>query len=211
MSWQPGQPPPNDPAHFSTPQEQERQQPKVQPPPTPEEETQKVLEELLGGELPGEGYLFPHDPAKRQKNQISTTPEVVRQVLLRTIEVMAIQMQLPLGMEKKGELGKSILELTQGYLLLDPSVDENGVPVEGPGSPSHAQAAATAAFPPPVTTGGTGGQTFKRTVDASGHVEPPKVQPNPAEKAVAEKNKPKSEVLQGARADKPLPKPRVGS
>jgi hypothetical protein len=54
-------------------------------------------------------------------------------------------------------------------------------------------------------------ETFTRGKQVGGHQEPPRVQPNRAEKAIEEANKPKTEVLKGARGDLPRPKPRVGS
>lgn len=161
-----------------------------QPPPpkqpTPEEAQEKVLEEILGAQIPGTGYLFADDPEKRQGQLVETNPEFVRKALLRAIETMAFDACLPFGQEKKESIAKAILASAQAYLLLDPSVDENGIPVEGEGSVANAQAKAQQAFPP-------------------------RVQLPPAAQAIAEKNKPKSEALKHDRGQTPRPQPRVGS
>ena len=194
-------------------------QPPQQPPERPmseEERTKKVMEEILGGQIPGADYLFAADPETRMKNMIQTTPDVVRMQLLRAIEVAAANSVMPFGMEKKAELGKMALEMAQAYLLLDPSVDNEGVSVaekialqaqtshEKTALDAHAKAAAghleTRANAP-----------FERPATESGHQEPPRVKLNPAAQKVRGKNKPKSEILKGARGDKPTPQPRVGS
>lgn len=190
-----------------------------------EEAAAKTIEQILSGELPGAEYLFPADPEKRQKNLITTTPEMARAALLRAVETMAQYLTLPYGMDKKAELGKAILECSQSFLLLDPTVDESGVPV---GAQATAQAESTqetnahkAGLDKEVAEHGAhlqanlaahaSGAAFKRAVDANGYVEPPRVQPNSAETGIAEKHKSQSQELKGARGDKPLPKPRVGA
>jgi len=147
---------------------------------------EQLVEQILGGELPGAGYLYPDDPAKRQQQLIKTTPQFVRDNLLRSIEVMSFALQLPFGEEKLADIGKAILEAAQAYLLLDPTVDENGIPVEGEGSLAHAQAKAVHQFPP-------------------------RVQPNAAEEAIKEKHEPQSTALRKTRGQTPRPQPRVGS
>lgn len=201
------QPPPMQP------QAPAQQQP---PPMTPqmrhEAEMDQVLEQLLGGELPGAGYLFQDDPEKRQAQLVKTTPEFVRSALLRAIEVAAFAQTLPFSMEKKSELSDQVLKNAQAYLLLDPSVDENGIPVEGPGSKAHATASAQAQFRPPPAPGQPGHQQFEEPINkTTGHPEPPRVKPNPAEEEIANEHQGESEDLRGARGDKPRPKPRIGS
>lgn len=146
----------------------------------------KVLEEILGAELPGEGYAFPDDPAKRQAQLIKTTPEFVRANLLRAIEVQSFYAQLPLSEENRAECARLILALSQSYLLLDETLDQNGIPVEGPGSVAHATALAQHQFPP-------------------------RPQPNAQEEGIAKKNEAKSDALKGTRPAQPRPQPRVGS
>lgn len=153
----------------------------LQQPPNPQmaqrEQEEKLLEQILGGELPGKGYLYADDPEKRQEQMVKTTPEFVRDTLLRATEVLGFDLQLPFSPEKKSELAKAVLACAQAFLLLDPSVDAEGVSIEG-------RAETEAKFPP-------------------------RIAPNPAEKAVAEKNKPKTQALSGTRPDQPRPKPRV--
>jgi len=153
------------------------------------------------GELPGEGYLFAHDPETRQAALVTTTPEQARAALLRAIELCA-QDVMPYGEQPPKELAQAALAFSQAYLLLDPSVDQEGVPV---GAEAIAQADAQARVQAHAS-----GQAFSHPTDANGYKEPPRVLPNPAEAAVAAKNMPKTEVLRGARADKPRPQPRVG-
>lgn len=222
MSYQQGQPTP-----AAAPPQQAQEQPQQQQ--TPEQiqnaEADRLLQEILGGEIPGQGYLIPVSPEDREKILVPTDPDKVRSHLLRSIETMAIALQLPYGAEKKGELGKALLECSQAYLLLDPSVDEQGVPIGAQATADaeaqqqtrehagtvekdvnehqgHVQAALAAH---------ASGQDFKRPVAQSGYVEPPRVQPNPAEQQIADKHKSQSQELKGARGDRPLPRPRAGA
>jgi hypothetical protein len=186
------------------------------------------------GELPGLGYLYPDAPEHRQATLVETTPEFVRKAILRMMEVASFAAMLPFSENKPGEWGKTILEAAQAYLLLDPSVDQQGVPV---GAQAMAQGAAQegvahvqgqhqanvaeiagnhAQNTARVQAAADAGvlqdpETFTRAPATGGHAEPPRVQPNRAEKAIEEANKPKTEVLKGARGDLPRPKPRVGS
>lgn len=148
----------------------------------------------LSGELPGSGYLFADAPQERQKALVKTTPEQVRDALLRAIETMAQDCLMPYGEKEPDKLMHGALMAAQAYLLLDPEVDEQGIPV---GAEATAQAAAQAAFQTPV--------------DASGHKEPPKRNVPPAAQAIQKKNQPKEEVLKGARGSNPRPRPRIGS
>ena len=80
------------------------------------------------GELPGLGYLYPNAPEERWQTLLRTTPEFVRDALLRSIEVACFSAMMPFSENRPGEWGKTILEMSQAYLLLDPSVDQQGVP-----------------------------------------------------------------------------------
>lgn len=200
-----------------------------------EERADKVLEEVLGGQIPGAGYLFADDPEKRQEHMIKTTPEVTRDALLRAVEVCAQNATLPFGMVTKAELGKAALAFSQAYLLLDPSVDETGVPVgaqaiaqgEAQVAAAHAQGQAQSAVSAQQhaqqmemeehkadlearVAAHESGQAFQRPVTVSGYVEPPRVLPNPAEAKLGEDHKAQEQELRGARGDVPRPKPRVG-
>lgn len=188
------------------------------------EQAEQVLEQILGGELPGAGYLFPKTPAERASVLTPTNPEQVRDWLLRATETMAIAASLPYGMDRKGELGKAILECAQAYLLLDPSVDQQGVQI---GAAAAAEADATKGVNDHKATldhariehegamqaavaAHASGQRFERPITVNGYQEPPKVLPNPAEQAIGEKHKAQSQELKGARGDRPRPQPRVG-
>lgn len=144
----------------------------------------ELIEKILGGELPGQGYLYASDPEERQKQLIQTKPEFVRANILRAIEVMTFDLQLVFSEDKKADIGHAMLFSAQAYLLLDPTVDENGVPVEGPGSVAHANAAAAHQFPPRVAE-------------------------TPAEAAVKGKHEPQEKALKGTRGQTPTPQPRV--
>jgi hypothetical protein len=158
----------------------------------------------LGGEVPGWGYLYANAPTERQEALVETNPEVVRDALLRGIEVGAQNALLPFSEQKPSEWGHMVLMFAQAYLLLDPSVDNEGVPVE---EKINAEAAGKASVQAHAS-----GQAFERPeVLASGYKEPPRVMPNPAEKKIEQKGKSKTEELKGARGDLPRPKPRVGS
>lgn len=170
MSAQPGRPPAQPPPQAGP-----------QPPQAPE--MQQLLEQLLGGELPGQGYLYADDPAKRQQQLVRTTPDFVRANLLRAIEVMTFDLQLPFSEDKKADVGHALLAAAQAYLLLDPSVDQEGVSIEGR---ANAEAQAQARFPP-------------------------RVPPNAAEGKIKTKNESKSKALRGTRPQQPRPSPRIGS
>lgn len=192
--------------------------PQGQPAPNPEQQWDQVLEELLGGEIPGEGYLFAKDPEARAKTLIETTPEQVRATLLRAVETLASDCSLPYGADKKSELAKGALALSQAYLLLDPTVDEAGVPVgaqagaQGDAQVRAAEAqAAGQAHVAQVTAEANHVGSFKEPVTALGHPLPPRWKGNVGTEASAAKHKPQSQELAGTRADTPRPQPRVGS
>lgn len=146
-------------------------------------EINQFLEQLLGGDLPGEGFLFP-DSKTLDEPRVVPDVQQVRDELLRAIRNMAVALQMPYSEEKKADLGHALLSSSQSYLLLDPSLDTEGLPAEGPGSKAHAQALATHEFPP-------------------------RVQPNAAEERLNEKTKPKQEALKHDRGQSPLPRPRA--
>lgn len=146
----------------------------------------EVVQQIEGAELPGEGYLFADAPEEREKQLVEVTPQTVRASLLRAIWVQAVNAQLPLAEEKPADIGHLILSMSQSYLLLDPTLDTEGIPVEGEGSKAHAAAKAAHAFPP-------------------------RAPENPAEQRSKEKHKGQSEDLSKTRGQQPRPQPRVGS
>lgn len=170
----------------------------------------------LSGEVPGENYLYAGAPEERQQNLVTTTPEVVRDALLRAIETSAQNAMLPFSENKPSEWGHAALQFAQAYLLLDPEVDNEGIPV-GPkiaaeaeeGHREHTLNAHADAAAGHLET--RANAPFTKKADESGHKEPPRRNLPAAAKRVKEKNKPKSEVLRGAKASRPLPQPRVGS
>jgi hypothetical protein len=173
MSYQPGHP--SRPGHVA-----------LQPlgPGVSDEQIDQYLEQLLGGDLPGEGYLNPDPPGENEPRPVPDR-EVVRDELLRATRVMAIALQLPYSEEKKADLGHALLAAAQAFLLLDPSVDSEGVQQLGPEGAIHQAAEAAAKFPP-------------------------RVPPNAAEENLNEKTKPQQEALKHDRGQTPRPRPRVG-
>lgn len=174
----------------------------VQAPAAPQQDPQQaqldqIVQEILGGEIPGTGYLFP-SPTDAPRAP-APTPDAVREELLRAIMVCAKDIELPFGQEKKGDAAKSVLALSQSYLLLDPSLDQEGLPAEGPGSKASAAAAAAAEHPSAAEGGGA-----KKTV---AH---PLVRPNAAEERLSNRTQSMQDDLRGARGQTPRPRPRAG-
>lgn len=163
----------------------------------------------LYGEPPGEGYLYARDPAFRQAALIHTDPEIVRTMLLRAMEVLATNLLLPFNEEKAVGNADAILKLAQSYLLIDPSVDAEGVPVAMKAALSAAgQAAGAAGSPQP---GGQAHGQVKKGANVGGHAQPPRVVPGAAAQAIEQMHEHAEEVLQGARGSRPLPRPRPSS
>lgn len=202
---------------------QAQQSGQVQPQPSEAEQINEVLQQLVGGELPGAGVLFPSDPDAARALFSTTTVDEARAALLYATKFHAISSIMPYDMGKISEHADSALKFTQAYLLADPSVDAEGVSVAAKG---EAQAAGQMAVAEHGATlkhalveheadmqarvaAHASGQSFKRPVTVSGYVEPPKVQPNPAEAAIGEEHKAQEQQLKGARADNPRPQPRV--
>lgn len=148
-----------------------------------DEQIDKFLEELLGGDLPGEGFLFP-DPEQAKEPRETPTVEEVRDECLRAIRNNAIALQMPYSEAKKADLGHALLAAAQAYLLTDPTVDSEGVKQLGPGGAIEQAAEAAAKFPP-------------------------RIPPNAAEENLNEKTKPEQEALKHDRGQQPLPRPRA--
>lgn len=166
-----------------------------------DQELDAYLEQLLGGDLPGEGFLNPDDPGENDPRPVPT-PDVVRDELLRASRTMAIALQLPYSEEKKADLGHAMLAAAQAYLLLDPTLDAEGVQQIGEGSaPEHAAEVAQK-FPAPTAEGGEAAK--RKTVNH------PRVQPNSAEKRLDTRTKSMQADIKGARGQAPRPRPRAG-
>ena len=146
-----------------------------------EQQLDQLVQAIIGGEVPGDGYLFSPAPSERPK-PMEASPEQVRARLLNGIDALAFAIQLPYGQVSVSDLGKAILELSQSYLLLDPSVDKEGVPI---GDRAEAEAQAAAKFPP-------------------------RVPPNAAEARIAKEHEGQSKALEHTRGQTPRPSPRVG-
>lgn len=174
----------------------------------------------LYGEPPGEGYLYARDPWFRQAALVHTDPDVVRLMILRAMEVTAYNMMLPFSQEKVAGNADALLKAAQAYLLIDPSVDNEGVPVATKAGLTAATTAAGHASQAAVqpaqssTTQPTGpgahGQV-KRGKPVGGFTPPPRVLPGAAAQAVAEMHEHASELLQDVRGSRPRPKPRPSS
>lgn len=119
-------------------------------------------------------------------NAIAGTVDVneVRDWLLRAIKAAAENYVVQDDPAGKDAHGQAALQFGQTYLLIDPTLDSEGLPAEGPGSKAHAQARAQHQFPP-------------------------KVQPNPAMQASSAKHKGQEEALEHARGQTPRPDPRA--
>lgn len=167
----------------------------------------------LYGEPPGEGYLYARDPWFRQGALVHTDPDVVRLMLLRAMEVVAYNLMLPFNEEKAAGNADAALKLAQAYLLIDPAVDAEGVPVAVKAGLTAATAAAghasQAAVAQPTGAGAHGQVKQGKPV---GSFNPPKrVLPGAAAQAVAALHEHASEVLQDVRGSRPRPKPRPSS
>lgn len=162
----------------------------------------------LYGEAPGEGYLYARAPQFRQLALVHTTPEVVRVMLLRFIETAANSASLPFNQEGAQKLMDAALKASQAYLLLDPEVDAEGVNVA-------TRAALTAAGSAPAPQQGApakaDGQAHGTVKPGPSPTSPPRVQPGPAGQAMAALHEHATDVLRGARPDRPLPQPRPGA
>lgn len=192
------------------------------------------------GELPGLGYLYADAPEARQAALVHTDPEQVRKSLLRAIETFAFNSMLPFSEKGPNEWARAMLEASQAYLLLDPSVDAQGVPLgaqamaqgqaqEGVAraqgeqtlANTHAQhdrqeqlevvkGAAQTHFGPDVTEAPGDPESFSHSETDSGHKLPPRLQDTPALEREKKKHENAEEIIRGVRADRPRPQPRVG-
>src|SRR5437870_4117969 len=110
----------------------------------------------LYGEPPGEGYLYARDPQTRQRAMVVTNVEVVRDMLLRAMETAAQNALLPFNEVDVEKQGRGALAFAQAYLLIDPSVDSEGVSVAHKAAVSAmGQMAVDAAKPQPASTPGS--------------------------------------------------------
>lgn len=176
----------------------------------------------LYGEPPGLGYLYAHDPEFRQLSLVTTTPDLVRHMILRSMEVLATNMQLPFNEEGAAKNSDALLKCAQAYLLIDPAVDAEGVPVAGKATAQAAGQIAVGLTQP--TPGGAklpagkkgrgeagvgeahGGSTKGPTVGQ--HAEPTRVTAGAAAQILQEMHQNAESVLKGSRGSRPLPRPR---
>lgn len=165
----------------------------------------------LYGEPPGLGYLYAREAEFRQAALVDTSPELVRKMILRSMEVVAQNVLLPFNEEGAAKNADALLRMAQAYLLIDPSVDAEGVPVAakamGQAQTQVVGAVARAEHAPPAQ-GGEAHGTVKRKVTKSGHAEPPKVVPGAAGQALEKMHENLQQILAGDRGSKPLPRPR---
>lgn len=174
----------------------------------------------LFGEPPGEGYLYARDPIFRQAAMVHTTPDIVRVMLLRAMEVAAQNSLLPFNEEGAMKNADAALKFAQAYLLIDPEVDAEGVPVAAKQAlQATGQMAVDAGKPQPAVGGGAAvagkpGEahgTVKKGPAVGGHAQPPRVVAGAAAEAIAAMHEHASELLKGARGSRPLPRPRPSS
>src|SRR5438477_466841 len=132
----------------------------------------------LYGEPPGEGYLYARDPLTRQRAMVATDPEIVRDMLLRAMETAAQNALLPFNETDVEKQGRAALAFAQAYLLIDPSVDSEGVSVAHKGAvQAMGQIAVDAAKPQPAPAapgGGAakGGPAVTKARTVGGHASP---------------------------------------
>jgi hypothetical protein len=185
------------------------------------------------GELPGEGYLYAHAPTERQRALVDADPETVRKTLLRAIEVCGTNAQLPFSEKGPNEWARAALEFAQAYLLLDPSVDQQGVPVGAQAQAQGAAQKAVAQAQGEATLANTHAQhdraeqlelvkaaaqahfgqdpeVFSHPETESGHELPPRLKDTQAMDRMKKKHENAEEIIRGVRADRPRPQPRVG-
>lgn len=139
---------------------------------------------------------------------IETTPEIVRMRLLRAIEICAKDTVLS-AMDEAGaaDLGSAALRFAQAYLLLDPLVDSEGIPVAGKAIvDAMASTGQSHAEPQQPEPAGEDGQAHGNVKKKPG--QPPKVLPGDAAQHLAEMHPHMEDALKGARGSRPLPKPR---
>lgn len=178
----------------------------------------------LYGEPPGEGYLYARDPGTRQRAMVATNPEIVRDMLLRAMETAAQNALLPFNETDAEKQGKAALAFAQAYLLIDPSVDSEGVSIAGKAAAqAMGQIAVNASQPPPPGGGaaaargssgarGRGGSTVtSKEPTVGGHVAPPRVSGSAASQLLREMHQNVEDVLKGARGSLPRPRPRVNA
>lgn len=171
------------------------------------------------GEPPGEGYLYAHDPETRQRAMVQTNPDVVRDMLLRAMETAAQNALLPFNEVDVEKQGRAALALAQAYLLIDPSVDSEGVNVAHKAAVgAMAQMAQSAAQPQPQPVGGAatqprakGSTVVKKGPTVGGHAQPPHVLTSQAGQMLSEMHQNAEAVLKGARGSLPRPRPRVNA
>ena len=171
----------------------------------------------LYGEPPGEGYLYAHDPETRQAAMVETNPEVVRDMLLRAMETAAQNALLPFNETDVEKQARAALAFAQSYLLIDPSVDSEGVNVAHKAAVgAMAQMAQSATQPQPVGGAGArpkaGGSTVvKKGPTVGGHAQPPHVITSQAGQMLQEMHQNAEAVLKGSRGSLPRPRPRVNA
>jgi hypothetical protein len=176
----------------------------------------------LYGEPPGEGYLYAHDPQTRQEAMVTTTPEIVRDMCLRAMETAAQNALLPFSETDVEKQGRAALAFAQAYLLIDPTVDSEGVNVAHKAAVgAMAQMAQSSAQPAPGASANAkagaakpqagGSSVVKKGPTVGGHAEPPHVITSKAGQMLSEMHQNAEAVLKGARGSLPRPRPRVNA
>jgi hypothetical protein len=182
----------------------------------------------LYGEPPGFGYLYAPDPETRHQSLVRTTPDFVREQILRAMEVIAYNVTLPFNEEGADKNADALLKMAQAYLLIDPSVDADGVPVAGKAmAQAGAQIAVQAGKPGAGPSDGSSSASQSSSSSSSSssgahgsvskgptvgdHAEPARVLAGQAAQILQEMHANAETVLKGARASRPLPRPRPSS
>jgi hypothetical protein len=79
--------------------------------------------------MTGIDFMSPDEVHANAAMAVRVTPDDVRQELLLAIKRCAENVTMPLGNKPPKEWSQAALQLSQAYLLLDPSVDSEGVPL----------------------------------------------------------------------------------
>lgn len=86
-----------------------------------------------GAQLPdiptsGLSFMSPEEQTQNVGLASGVTPEEVRAVLLLAIKRCGENVAMPLSQTPPKEWAQAVLQMSQAYLLLDPSVDAEGLP-----------------------------------------------------------------------------------
>lgn len=97
--------------------------------PQRQREEEEIVQQIIGGELPGSGLIFPSFEDMQTK-QVPIDVEQVRSTILRGIHRAVVQSQMPYGGDQPREFGEQVLKFAQAWVLLSAQLDQNGIPLQ---------------------------------------------------------------------------------